>query len=935
MQEMLEVRLLGNYDIRFMGEPVELSTRASQSLFAYLILSPGIRHRREKLAGLFWPEVSEKKARTYLRQELWRIRKEFAKRAAVDYVIADDMVISFNDLAKYQLDVDALKKLSENASAHELMEALTPYNGELLPGFYDDWVSQEREHLHSLYEERMAQLVEILIAERRWQEVLQWAESWTSRSPASEAAYQTMMLAYKALGEPAKVVTTYERCVKALQDLDLQPSEKTRSLLVQRSHKLNIPIPLTSFIGRENELQVIASLVSRSRLVTLTGSGGVGKTRLAIQTVADVLNQFPDGIWFLDLAPLSDATLIPNTLANLVGLQESNDQRFSIPDLLVNYFRSRTTLVIFDNCEHLIEACAWLIHSLLTSCEHLSILATSREPLRIAGEIAHRVPSLEIPKVEENSDISLFMENESVRLFAARAATDSPRFALTPHNVFTIAQICHRLDGIPLAIELAAARVAILSLEQILQRLDDRFNLLTGGLRSSLPRHQTLRATIEWSYDLLAVKERILFRRLAVFSGSWTLEAAETVCSGDGIHRAEILDLISQLVNKSLVVAGHENEEEQAAGAESLRYRRLEIIREFAREKLVQATEAGRLMDRHLEYFLIKAEEIEPHLYGSEQVDWLDIVDADLGDIRLALEWSIATQKKEAALRLFSAISWYWFIRCRFHEGEEWFRRLQPFIKSASMQMRAKALTSGVWLYLARDEFATMLEIYRQSLDIYRELADDAGISNCLQHMGIMEFELQHFTRAKSLLEESLEVSRRANNKATMPRALMFMGYFAEMEGDTAAAQHYFEESVAIAREVGEGHLMMIVIGSLGDFACEQKNYSLARDYHREALEIGIRLKNKRTVALQFLDITRILNAEGHYLESARLQGFADSLLTETEALTEKHLTSIRQVAELPIKHLGEKRYRKQYNIGKSLTLEQATGIALNLSDQA
>ena len=487
---MLEVRLIGKFDIRLNGEPVVLSTRTSQSIFAFLILTAGTQHRREKLAGLFWPEVSEQKARTYLRQELWRIRKALSTNTTTEYLGADDISIFFRGSEDYWLDVKTLTGPEDHASVQDLVDGLAVYKGELLPGFYDNWVTEQREHLQSIFEKRMEQLLGILETEQRWHDMKEWADRWISNSSASERAYQYLMLAYKSLGDHARVASTYERCVQALLELDLEPSEQTRSYLVRRKSSLNIPIPLTSFIGRETELKEVADLLSKSRLVTLTGSGGVGKTRLAIQVVADVLDLFPAGIWFLDLSSLIDPTLIPNTIVSLLGLHEATE--ISLTQLLVNYFRPRRALVIFDNCEHLIEACASLANILLSSCEELSILATSREGLRISGEVSYRVPSLVTPNMEGQSTVEELMNTESVKLFIERARIAEPSIKIRSNHAILAAQICKRLDGIPLAIELAATRVNVLTLEQIIRRLDDRLNLLSNGLRSSLPRHQTL-----------------------------------------------------------------------------------------------------------------------------------------------------------------------------------------------------------------------------------------------------------------------------------------------------------------------------------------------------------------------------------------------------------------------------------------------------------
>lgn len=918
---MLEVRLIGNFDIKCEGKPVTISSRAAQSLFAYLILTAGTPHRREKLAGMFWPDATEEKARAYLRHELWRIRKALSSQSNSDYLIVDDINISFNSSAEYWLDVHALTRVNTSGSADELMEALSAVQGELLPGFYDEWITEEREHFQVLYEQRITRLLEMLEKEQRWNDIPKWVESWISFGHAPEAAYQSLMVAYDALGDRAKAMATYERCVQALLELDLEPSEKTRALANKRTAKLNIPIPLTSFIGRENELKEVASLFSKSRLITLTGSGGVGKTRLAIQVIAEVLEIFPDGVWFLDLAPLNDPALVPNTLVSVLGLRELGETGLSVTDLMIKYLRSRTALIIFDNCEHLIDACARLVHSLLTSCEHLSILATSREALRVTGEIPYRVPSLTVP----NSDIQFAVNDlanmESVKLFRERAALISPDFAFNPQNAFDIARICQRLDGIPLAIELAAARVNLLSVQQILKRLDDRFNLLTHGLRSSFPRQRTLRAMIEWSYDLLSQKEQLLFRRLAVFVGGWTLEASEEVCSGNGIEASEVLDLLSQLVNKSLVLV------KTTDGTP--RYRRLETIRQFARDKFLEKSEPALLRDRHLIYFLKKAEEIEPYLMGTEQSVWMDYLDLELENFRLALEWSISNNQGEESFRLFSALGWFWFIRCHFTEGEEWFKKIIDLRTTVSKSIQAKALGWAAWLYMAKGDDPASTAFLQESLILYRELGDMKGISTTLQLLGVNEFREGLLIEARSHFEESLNISRQVNNKAAMPRVLMHLGQFSQIEGNFSAAWRYYEEALALCREIGEGHLTHVVLDTMGYFAFTQKDHLKARRYYGEALEICIKLKNKRTIGETLLGFADILSAENRYSESAQLQGFAKTLFDESESLTESGMAEIKRSADIPKKHLGEDSYRKEFDVGKTLKLEQVVEIAL------
>lgn len=423
----------------------------------------------------------------------------------------------------------------------------------------------------------------------------------------------------------------------------------------------NLPIQLTSFIGREKEIDRIKNLVEHHRLVTLTGSGGVGKTRHSLQVSAELLDQFPDGVWLVEMAPVSVPGLVLQAVANVLGLRE--DQGRPLMDALQDYLRSKSAFLVMDSCEHLLEACAQLADALLHACPNLRILASSREALGIAGEVAYRVPSLALADPEHLPALESLTQYDSVRLFIERALAVQPDFAVTNENAPAVAQICARLDGIPLAIELAAARVKGLSVEQISQRLDDRFRLLTGGSRTALPRHQTLRALIEWSYELLLEPERTLLRRLAIFVGDWTLEAAEAVCADDTarpsprskersarahirqvIDKPDVLELLLRLVDKSLVVA-----EEHTGQA---RYHMLETIRQLAREKLSESGEEAVLQARHLGFYLSFSEQAEAKLQGAESLIWLHQLGAEYENLRAALAWAREHREAQPPMRL-------------------------------------------------------------------------------------------------------------------------------------------------------------------------------------------------------------------------------------------------------------------------------------------
>jgi predicted ATPase len=450
------------------------------------------------------------------------------------------------------------------------MSVLSGYQGELLPGFYDEWVVLEREHLDSVFEHHMARLMSLLENEKRWLDILDWAERWISLGQKPEPAYRALMSAHAAKGDMSKVAATYERCVKSLKEFGVEPSEQTRALyeklkagketlgmespvpVIEKrktvaSPGTNLPVPLTSFIGRDKEVAEIVRSLGKNRLITLTGSGGVGKTRLAIQASNKVLSKFKDGVWWIELAVLTNEARVPQAVANILGVRELSNQ--PMIDTLANFLRSKQLLLVLDNCEHLISACAQLTDRLLSACKNLKMLTTSREPLDILGETTLPVPSMSLPAFQESFSVKILSKFESIRLFTDRAMLVQPKFELTDQNAKVVAQTCHRLSGMPLAIELAAARVKMMSVDEIARRLDDRFDLLTAGSRTALRRHQTLRATIDWSYDLLAEPERLLFRRLSVFASGFTLDSAEAIAAGDGVSHSQVIDLLGQLIN--------------------------------------------------------------------------------------------------------------------------------------------------------------------------------------------------------------------------------------------------------------------------------------------------------------------------------------------------------------------------------------------------
>ena len=511
----------------------------------------------------------------------------------------------------------------------------------------------------------------------------------------------------------------------------------------------NLPSQLTSFIGREREVADVKSLLENTRLLTLVGPGGTGKTRLSLQVAMDVLSSYPHGVWFIELAPVSDPLSVPAAVLSALNLPAEVHR--SAIEMLCDYLREKETLLILDNCEHLIDACARMADRLLHASPRLRILASSREALGVAGEVSYRVPSLGLPDLKDLPPVESLSQYEAVRLFIDRARAAQPSFQVTDENAPAVAQICHRLDGIPLALELAAVKVRALSVEQIAKRLYDQLRLLTGGSRTALERHQTLRATLDWSHNLLPPSEQILLRRLSIFVNGWTLEAAESVCADESLHTEDIFGLLEQLVNKSLVSTEPWHTE--------VRYRMLETVRQYAGEKLINSGESEALRDKHLEYFLNLVEIAEPHLTRPEQLEWLAKLDADYENLRLTLEWALSKEVAEPSLCLCAALGWYWWVRGHWLEGTKWLDNAlnKPGLESKNEKIyRVRALYWDAALANYLDDLERMKTSAEGSLALAQTFSDRRDIAIARFYVGWSFDRSYDYDNAVLLMQESL-----------------------------------------------------------------------------------------------------------------------------------------------------------------------------------
>ncbi len=683
----------------------------------------------------------------------------------------------------------------------------------------------------------------------------------------------------------------------------------------------NLPIQLTSFIGRGREITEVKRLLSSTRLLTLTGAGGSGKTRLALQVAADILDQYPDGVWQVEFASIADPTLVPQMAASALDVPEQAGRLLT--ETLVDYLQPKSMLLVLDNCEHLLSACAQFAVTLLRACPSLRIMATSRERLGIGGELPYRVPSLSLPDPKEQLSLEKLLQYEAVRLFVERAAFSRPTFEVTSSNVSSVLQVCTQLDGIPLAIELAAARVKVLVVEQIAARLRDRFQLLTGGGRTAPPRHQTLRAAMDWSYDLLSEQERALLRRLSVFAGGCTLETVEAVCSGNGIETSQLLDLVTSLVDKSLV-----NVETRSG---ETRYGLLETVRQYAREKLQESGDEAAIQHRHSKWYLALAERAEPELRGPEQSAWLTRLESDHDNFRASLEWLIHRGEVESALRLSAGLWRFWFTRGYLREGRG---RLEESLRrsaDAAPLLRAKALVGAGYLALNQEDYVAASALLEESLAIGQRLGDRQGTAVAFNWLGVVAWRQGDFERAAALYAQGLALCEDGGAEDVRTRLLNSLALLSASRGDFALARSLLQDCLTIYRRRMDKAGIAMVAGNLAVMVFRQGDYAAARSLVMESLELFRELGEMRGMASD-LQLLGILAAIGGQPErAARILGAVEAIretIGVPFARTEQVLYDYERYMAATRGALGEETFSRTWVEGRTMGLEQAVEYA-------
>jgi len=767
-------------------------------------------------------------------------------------------------------------------AAHE--QAIAIYDGELLPeDLYEEWAQRPREEFNRLFVSllgSLARLYEEVGALERAVEVL---ERIPPDDPENEENYRSLMRLYALLRQPQAAAHVFRRLRQALAPLDVDPEPVTTQLFQQilsghfpakpiaetrtqatshaqprssRPVRLGrreppasgfLPTPLTTFVGREKEQADLMEVLAQSRLVTLTGPPGCGKTRLALELAGKVLKRFRDGVWWVDLHTISDAAILPHVIASRIDVRLPGAQSpdHALTDLLLH----SQVLLVLDNCEHLLEGVARLSGHLLLHCPSLRVLATSRHTMRIPGEAAWRVPALSLPARGDHGwpgpePDPQSTTSDAVALFITRARLVRPRFSPDARGAGSVAEICRRLDGLPLAIELAAARLNVLSPDEILSRIEDRFAFL-GDQDRGTTRHRTLRSAVEWSYQLLSAAEQSLFVQLSLFNGGFSLEAVREVCWPDGREAWEVLEFLSQLVDKSIVSV-----EERPDG--SVRYRLLETMRQYGRERMSQE-ERTFGQKRHADFFLRLAEEAGANVIGSNPNAWLSQLDAELDNLRAALAWSLDAAPA-IGLRIAGAIRSFWQFRGQGTEGRRW---VEAFLDRARERtaFRARALATAGGLAWDQGDFPVAASFLEESLGISRELDHRPGIALALEGLGLLAWHRGEYDEAQRLFEEALRIHETLGDKREIAYAFNSFGLVASETGRQGPARTSYERALEMFRELNDRRGMAIVLNNLGEMARFRGDGPLALAYLEESLELQRTLGDRRGVAIALVNL--------------------------------------------------------------------------------
>jgi len=916
----------------------------ARSLVKLLALARGHALHREQVAALLWPSLDEKRAANNLHRAL------HCARGVVGGLRLRDGLLSLRPDGDLWVDVEAFEGAAATARLCRepavYRAAVDLYAGDLLPEDRGEaWADERREGLRLTY---LSLLLEgAALHEERGEHgpAIELLRRSLAEEPAHEDAHAALIRLLALRGERGEALLQYERLRRALsREFGVEPGPAVRRLYEEvrsgrpptasagrrpmgpvGSHPNNLPAPLTSFVGRERALPEVKRLLSMTRLLTLTGAGGCGKTRLALELARGLVGTFGGGVWLVELAALHNPDLVARAVAAAIGVPEQPGR--PLEGALADHLGKKSSLLVLDNCEHLTDGAARLTHALLGACPNLKVLATSREPLGVPGETLWTVSPLSLPERDTTPTAEALMHCEAVRLFVERARSRLPAFELTPQNAAATASVCRKLDGIPLAIELATARLGALAVEQVSERLEGSLGLLTGGARTADPRHQTMRATIRWSYALLSGPEREAFERLSVFAGGWTLGAAEEVCRGGGVpDRDDVLSLLSRLVDKSLVVA-----DVPPGTGEEVRYRMLEPIRQYGRERLEAGGEADAVRRRHASWCFGLAREVEPWLRGAHQEAWLWRLEREYGNLRAALRWAQESGEAELGLWFGGAMAEFWYMNGHLGEARRWLEAaLANRGDAPPTPARVRALARAAWLAWEGGDYERSEALGRESLAVSRGLGDDAGAAGALTTLGWAALSGGDLGRALARAREAEGLAQGMGDAGGVARALLVEGLVANVRSDHERALALHERSLALARASGDGVGLVIstVTGVLA-------RLGLGDAPRAEALcEAGFAFAPRPRVAnltaFQLQACAALAAYQGHPARAARLWGAAEALREAIgAALSPTELRVYAPYVAAARASFDGAAWEEAWAEGRAMTAEEAEGYAL------
>jgi predicted ATPase/DNA-binding SARP family transcriptional activator len=887
----LMIRLFNGIEVEVEGQPLSKPrSRKDLYLLALLALAQGTPMTRSAVAQTLWPfpDHAVDQANGYLRNSLSRLRK-YLGRQACRLQASSDHTLRL-DLDGAEVDAVAFDRAIRQGNVEALEAAVALYRGPLLHGETDAWVEVERE----IYRQRVLKAIEFLsdYARRRndFPAQVVWLRRGVTLAPTAEALHRALMEALVACGETTAAVLVYRELGDRLHRLcNRAPDPLTTALVHRIQHRPpppsrsesdtprgrgEVPYPFTPILGRKEETDSVCHRLEQARLLTLTGTGGVGKTRLAISVGHHLEANYADGVWFVDLADLTASELIPERIAAVLKIDLQTKPELSRLHTLLEHLQWRHALLILDNCEHLHKGAAEIAHTLLTRCGSLRILATSRLALGITGEDRYRVPSLPIPPPQSLRGADAWEQRATfpaVQLFAERASAIRSDFYLHAGNIESIVQICARLDGIPLAIELAAARAGSMSAQQILKSLDRRFSLLFHPSPVVPARQKTLRALIDWSYDLLTPVERTLLARLAVFRGSWDRTAALSIC-GDGIDPDMIVRGLESLTAHALIQAEPDREE--------MRYRMLETIRMYAQERLEEADRQDTTGARCRDYFLAFAEEIAPGLRGEGETQALKRLDREHENLREVLTRCLAEPEGDNALKLAGLLWRFWYVRGCFEEGADWLERALARTSNAPDSILVKALSGAGAIAYARLHLTEARTYFARCLAIKQSQGDIRGTAAAMSSLANVAQEEGDYASARALLEEALKVFQKLNACLDIARTLGNLGRVCSAEGDHERALSLHRESVGLFRVYGEGHHLTLSINLMAEAYLDAGDFCRAATCLEESLAQSLVQESRVDQAHSLSCLRRLAVQQMCWVKAAVLLG-AETALRE------------------------------------------------------